>query len=98
MSVNVSLNVVTNVLFLFKKAGGSMSQNGKGDRNRIADRKKFRDNMDAIFNNSKKEDKEMPQNKDKMSSSYPKKKKAAKKVTKKKVTKKPAKKTKKAGY
>ena len=82
-----------------------MSQNGKGDRNRIADRKKFRDNMDAIFNNSKKEDKEMPQNKDKMSSSYPKKKKSAKKpglktgmksnkVTKKKATKK----TKKGGY
>ena len=74
-----------------------MSQNGKGDRNRIADRKKFRDNMDAIFNNSKKEDKEMPQNKDKMSSSYPKKKKATK-ATKKKVTKKPTKKTKKGGY
>ena len=30
-----------------------MSQNGKGDRNRIADRKKFRDNMDAIFNNNR---------------------------------------------
>lgn len=28
--------------------------NGKGDRNRTADRKKFRDNMDAIFNKPKK--------------------------------------------
>ena len=75
-----------------------MSQNGKGDRNRIADRKKFRDNMDAIFNYSKKEDKEIPQNMNNMSSSYPKKK-AAKKVTKKKVTKKatPKKKTTKKG-
>lgn len=31
-----------------------MSQNGKGDRNRIADRKKFRENMDAIFGKPKK--------------------------------------------
>ena len=31
-----------------------MSQNGKGDKNRTADRKKFRDNMDSIFNKPKK--------------------------------------------
>lgn len=76
-----------------------MSQNGKGDRCRISDRKKFRDNMDAIFNTNR-EDKEMPQKMNNMSDSYPKKKKAAKKVTKKKVTKKatPKKKTKKGGY